>query len=840
MEKIMLIDGNSILYRAFYALPLLRTEKGFSNAVFGFANILFKAIDLLKPSHVAVAFDVSKKTFRNDIFADYKKNRKPMPEELREQIPIIKEMLKQMGICILEKEGLEGDDILGTIAHRFKLPVVIVTGDRDCFQLIDDSTYVCRTIKGVSDVEMLDAKAIELEYGLKPHQIIDLKALAGDSSDNIPGVSGIGPKTATELLKNYTTVENVFNNIDKISEKISKKLIENKDNAFISKQLATINCNVNINCTLNDMKFSFPFGANVYNFFEEYQMRSILNRKELWKENLEFEKAPECKIQALSCENNLIDLINQVKKFGILSIVFNEQFISFSDGKTEYLYEFGNSNIQTDLIFNNLKQLFETNSILKICFDIKSLMHLLSTNKIKLVEPYFDVGLARHLLDGKIIKNYDEIFSEYGLNNNIAAFSLYNAYLNLSSRICQNGVDKLYYNLELPLVSVLFEMEQNGVQIDIDVLNNLKFQYINESNEIKKTITELIGEFNINSPKQLSEVLFDKLKLPHNKKKSTGVDELEYIKEMHPVVPLILRYRKVNKFLSTYILGMEKHIDEENRIHTNYKQTLTATGRLSSTEPNLQNIPIRSEESKVIRSMFTASSNGNVLLDADYSQIELRLLAHFSNEPKLIEAFKNDHDIHNETASKIFNVESAKVSPEMRRIAKVVNFGTIYGISDFGLASDLGISPKEAKKYIDEFYQTHPQVKNYINSVIAQAKNLGYVDTLLGRKRKINDILSPNFLLRTRAERMAQNAPLQGSGADIIKLSMLNIFNRLKKEGLKTKLILQIHDELVFDCPKDELNVVNNLVKEEMENVVKLNVPLKVELSSAFRWSDAH
>ena len=285
---------------------------------------------------------------------------------------------------------------------------------------------------------------------------------------------------------------------------------------------------------------------------------------------------------------------------------------------------------------------------------------------------------------------------------------------------------------------------------------------------------------------------------------------------------------------------MEKHIDEENRIHTNYKQTLTATGRLSSTEPNLQNIPIRSEESKVIRSMFTASSNGNVLLDADYSQIELRLLAHFSNEPKLIEAFKNDHDIHNETASKIFNVESAKVTPEMRRIAKVVNFGTIYGISDFGLASDLGISPKEAKKYIDEFYQTHPQVKNYINSVITQAKNLGYVDTLLGRKRKINDILSPNFLLRTRAERMAQNAPLQGSGADIIKLSMLNIFNRLKKEGLKTKLILQIHDELVFDCPKDELNVVNNLVKEEMENVVKLNVPLKVELSSAFRWSDAH
>ena len=841
MDKILLVDGNSIFYRSFYALPLLKSEHGYSNAVYGFANMLLKAVELIKPTHVAVAFDVSKHTFRNEIYSEYKANRKPMPEELREQIPVLKEMLTLMGIKYLEKQGLEGDDILGTIAHRFNVPVVILTGDRDCFQLIDNTTTICRTMKGATEVQMMDEKAFMEEYGLKPTQIIDMKAIAGDSSDNIPGVLGLGEKTAITLLQKYESVEGIYEHINEITGKTQEKLIADKENAFLSKKLATINDKVDIPCMLDEMKFEFPFNKELYSFFEKYQMRTLLRRNELWKSEVaSAAKKFECENVIVADFLQLETIILQIENVGIFGFDINTEsnFMQISDGVKNYTINLLEFDIAK--VLQSFSKLFESSSVLKIGFDIKTSLHMLNAYNIELKQPYFDVSLARYLLDGINVKDIDSFFFEQGYDKNLVAYCLVEAQKQLVSKMENADVQKLYENLELPLVEVLYEMERSGFMVDIEKLNELKEKYEKERDALENQIYSLAGKFNLNSPKQLGEILYDKLNLPHGKKKSTSVDDLELIRDMHEIVPLILRYRKVFKFLSTYIYGMEKHLDKNSRIHTTFKQTLTGTGRLSSTEPNLQNIPIRGEESKEIRSMFVASSKSHVLVDADYSQIELRLLAHLSEEKNLINAFANGKDIHTDTAKKIFNVPDELVTSDMRRIAKVVNFGVIYGISDFGLASDLGITPREAKKYISEFFESNPKVAQYMQEVVKNAKESGEVRTICGRIRKMIEITSTNFMVRSRAERAAQNAPLQGSAADIIKIAMVRVANRLKRENLAAKLIMQVHDELIVDCPIAEKEKVEQILKQEMESAYALKVPLLVDASSAYRWSDSH
>lgn len=847
MDKLVLIDGNSIFYRAFYALPLLSSPHGYSNAVYGFANILIKSIETLNPTHVAVAFDVSKHTFRNEIYADYKATRNPMPEELRSQIPTLKEMLSKMNIAYYEKEGIEGDDILGTIAHRYNIPVVIVTGDRDCFQLVDNTTTICRTLKGVTEVKMMDEAVLKEDYGVSPAQIIELKALAGDSSDNIPGVPGIGEKTALTLLQKYDNIDNIYQNINEITGKLKEKLENGRQLAFVSKQLATINCNIDIQTDLNDMVLHFPFDESVHQFFEKYQMRTFLKRNDLWSNNAKEvlqSKQNKCKEFEAKSIDELKEFATECYGEGTcgLFLDYKNSTIQIASPKTNCTYHFHNDLISSDIsdVALAIKPLVSSSAVLKVFFDAKQTMHQMAEHNIEIKMPFFDVSIARHLLDGSTVKNFEDIMVDLNLNSKTVAHSLIEASKILDSKMQEQGVKELYQTLELPLIGVLFDMEQTGFSVDTKTFANLKEKYTAEAAELKKQITEMVGEFNLNSPKQLSEILFDKLGLPHNKKKSTGVDELEFVKEFHPVVPLILRYRKVSKFLSNYIDGLQKHIDKNGKIHTVFKQTITGTGRLSSTEPNLQNIPIRSDESREIRSMFVASSPNNVLVDADYSQIELRLLAHMSQEPNLIEAFKKDVDIHTQTAANIFNVPTEMVTSQMRRTAKVVNFGVVYGISDFGLANDLGISPKQAKAYIENFFVQNPKVKEYVAACVATAHETGCIKTILGRIRKIADINSTNYFLRSRAERVAQNAPLQGSGADIIKIAMLKVGEKLKVNHLKAKLIMQVHDELVIDCPKDELEIVQKIAKTEMESAQNLLVPLVVDVSNAYRWSESH
>ena len=841
MEKILLVDGNSIFYRSFYALPLLKSEYGYSNAVYGFANILLKAVELIKPTHVAVAFDVSKHTFRNEIYSEYKANRKPMPEELREQIPVLKEMLELMGIKYLEKQGLEGDDILGTIAHRFEKPVVILTGDRDCFQLIDSTTTICRTLKGATDVQMMDEAAFSAEYGLKPIQIIDMKAIAGDSSDNIPGVCGLGEKTAVLLLQKYDSVEGIYEHIDEITGKTKEKLEADKENAYLSKKLATINCNVDIPCTLDEMAFKFPFSKDLYLFFEKYKMRTLLRREDIWASEIaEVSNKISCEKILINSQKQLTEIIETIKATGSFAYLFDAEanVLHISEGKKNYLVNF--LEFDFTLLMQTLSPLFLSEKIEKIGFDIKSDMHFLDNYNIKMVVPYFDISLSRHLLDGLTVKDLDSFFCEQGYDKNLAAFCLFSAKSQLSEKMTKAGVLPLFNELELPLIEVLFDMEKTGFGVDRGKLEELKNKYKAEFDDLQDRIFALVGKFNLNSPKQLSDILFDKLNLPHGKKKSTTVDDLELIKDMHEVVPLILRYRKVFKFLSTYIYGIEKHLDKNSRVHTTFKQTLTGTGRLSSTDPNLQNIPIRGDESKEIRSMFVASTEKYVLVDADYSQIELRLLAHLSGEDQLIKSFASGRDIHTDTAKKIFNVPEELVTTEMRRIAKVVNFGVIYGISDFGLANDLGIKTKDAKKYISDFFESNPKVANYISDVVRRAKETNEVRTIVGRIRKMVEITSTNYMIRSRAERAAQNAPLQGSCADIIKIAMLKVYRRLESEKCRAKLIMQVHDELIVDCPIEEKDKVAQILKQEMESAYALNVPLVADVNSAYRWSDSH
>ena len=843
-DKLVIIDGNSIFYRSFYALPLLSNSEGeYSNAVYGFAIQIINIIQNIKPKYMVVAFDASKKTFRNNLYDGYKATRKPMPDELRKQIEPLKKMLKLMDITIAEKEGLEGDDIIGIISKKFlDTETIIVTGDRDSFQLVDNMTSVYFTKKGTSDVKIMNEKTLMEEYGVTPKQFIDLKGLQGDSSDNIPGVAGIGPKTATDLIVKYGSIENIYENINDFSGKLKEKLEQGKDMAILSKELATIVTKGDLDVTLAECKFDYPFSSAVFDYFKRYEFKSLLKNDKIFNlaagEKIESEVTHE----KIKNANDLDKILKNISNVGKFAYFLRLDGVSLYYGEKEYFvslcHDLFCEGFNESEFFEKMKPLFEDENLLKISFDSKRDLYFLKNFKIDL-NNYFDVSIAKHLVDGVSVDKVEDVFFEKEPAN--IASKLFELYKDFEKKIDENGLEFLFYKIENRLSKILFSMEEAGFKIDENVMLELKAKYESEIENLEAKIYELAGEkFNINSPKQLASILYEKLGLSHNKKQTTSAEHLQEIEDEHEIVKFILRYRKVAKFLSTYVLGIFPHLDSNHFVHTYFKQTFTTTGRLSSTEPNLQNIPIRSEESKEIRSMFVASSKDNVLIDADYSQIELRLLAHMSEDKLFVDAFNKNEDIHTKTASSIMGVPEELVTKDMRRTAKVVNFGIIYGISEYGLADDLKIKAKDARDYIRNYYEKHPAVLQFMNKAIQTAKETGKATTLFGRTRKMFDINASNFMVRSRAERASQNMPLQGTAADIVKIAMVNTFDALKRGGFKAKLIMQVHDELIIDAPKEEAEEVMKLLKDEMENVCELKVPLVVDVVSSYRWSDGH
>ncbi len=843
-DKLVIIDGNSIMYRSFYALPLLSNSEGeFSNAIYGFAMQIIHIINTIKPKYMVVAFDSSKHTFRNDMFDGYKATRKPMPEELRAQVSSLKEMLNLMNISVVEQQGIEGDDVIGIVSKKFlDTETIIVTGDRDSFQLVDDVTSVYFTKKGTSDVKVMDERQLKLEYGVTPKQFIDLKALQGDSADNIPGVAGVGPKTATDLILKYSSIENLYDHIDEISGKLKDKLIENKDMAFLSKKLATILTKGDIDLKLSECVFDYPFSNAVYEFFKKYQFKTLLKNEK----NFDLSKGEKQNLDVnfidIKNANLLKNIKNIAKKTGFISFFIEINKIEMCFGSDVFRVELYNDLLANGLddfsFFYEMKEIFEDANILKISFDSKKDMYNLKKYGLRLIE-YFDVSIAKYLVDGVPVDGTKDVFFDDKIDG--ISLKMVNFYNEYKVKIEDENLHYLYYDVENRLSAVLFSMEEAGFKIDERVLNNLKIKYEAEIAELTAKIYELAGtQFNINSPKQLGEILYDKLGLSHSKKKSTSAENLAEIESEHEIVSYVLRFRKVSKFLNTYVSGIYPHIDKNQLVHTYFKQTFTTTGRLSSTEPNLQNIPIRSEESREIRSMFVASNENSVLVDADYSQIELRILAHMSKDPLFVESFMTGGDIHTQTASSIYGLPKELITKDMRRSAKVVNFGIIYGMSEYGLADDLHIRAKEAKQFILNYYAKHKAVEDLMNNLIQTARETGKATTLFGRTRKMFDINASNYMVRTRAERASQNMPLQGTAADIIKIAMVKIYDALKNGGFKAKLIMQVHDELIIDCPKEEEEEVKKLLAHQMQNACTLIVPLEVDVQSSFRWSEGH
>lgn len=842
MENFFIIDGNSLINRAFYALPLLSNSEGeYSNAVYGFCNILTKLILENQVDNLVCVFDMKAKTFRHKMYSEYKANRKAMPEELNSQIPILKEMLRLMGIKIIEKEGYEADDIIGTLSKNQKTKNYIITGDRDSLQLISNNCEVWLTKKGISEIEKLDLDGLYNKFALLPYQIVELKALMGDSSDNIPGVKGIGEKTALSLLYKYQNIDNLYENIDEITGKLKEKLIDGKEMCFLSKTLATIDTNVPLDEKIEEAKFNFPFSNDVANFFKKYEFKSLLNKKELFlTEPYIEEKIVNIKEKFIDTEEELDILLEDLKRNNPFSIHISENMHISNSKFEENIIIIKNdllsaSGFSLEFLLIRLKEILENSDIKKICFDTKSYYHFFKQYGIKLQGVVFDVLLADYLIKcGKPReKDCDILCKKENYKKENVASCLFYLYQKYSKTIEELDMNFLYYNIEMPLINVLADMEDCGFKLDFETLQKLNREYLDELKDLNEQIITLAGEkFNINSPKQLATILFDKLGLPNKAKNSTNIEVLENLLNIHPIIELIIRYRKISKLNSTYIESYLDKIDKStNLVHTVFNQMLTQTGRLSSTEPNLQNIPIREEEGRNLRKIFISRFDDGKIISADYSQIELRLLAHFSNDEKLINSFENGIDIHAQTASEIFGLPLSLVSGELRRKAKAVNFGIIYGISDYGLSQNIHSTRQEAKIFIEKYFASFPQVKNYLDSSVEFAKENGYVKTLFNRRRIIEELKSTNHNTKQFGERVALNMPLQGTASDIIKLAMIEIEKEFKKQNLKSKLILQIHDELIVDAQKDEVELIKQIMREKMENVVKLRVKLEVNIA---------
>lgn len=831
-NKILLLDSNSLMHRAYHALPNLKSSKGlYTGAIFGFLSILLRLIKEQKPTHIAAAFDLHGPTFRHEMYDKYKATRKPMDEELRQQVEPLKDLITAMGIKIVAMQGYEGDDILGTLSKRFDDECIIVTGDRDSFQLVGPTTKVFWTKKGVSDIEVYDEQRL-LDDGFTVEQFIDYKALRGDTSDNVPGIAGVGEKTAKQLLEKYGSLDNILANANEIPGKVGQTIAQSKDVALLSKELVTINRDVPVECTLDDIKFEPVYSQKVKQMLSELEIIKLADR-------MTFEDGGEEETKVVALEKEVVTLTskeqieNAMKGEKVALIV--GQNVSFAvDDKTEYriscVEDLFSEGIGFDEAIDTIKTLAKDKTL--VCYDFKRLCKEYGFEN----EKFFDIMIAAHLARGSApIKSIEQVLGADGYE--VGAAELFAESEKLSAQLAQQGLNPLFLDVEQPLCVVLRKMEERGVCVSVDELKVLERKYGAVIERLTEEIYALAGEtFNIASNKQLGDILFEKLALPHGKKNKTGYsvseDVLSALANAHPIVSKILEYRHFAKLQSTYVTGLQPLVNR-GRIHTEYNQCITMTGRLSSTNPNLQNLPARSDEAKDIKKAFIPS-DGNVLVSADYSQIELRLLAHLSGDEQLIDAFNHGEDIHAITASQILGIPVEEVTPAQRRDAKAVNFGIIYGISGYGLAENLSIPQYKAKEFINNYFVSHPKVRAFMDGCIKDAKERGYSLTMLGRRRNLSDLNASNYMVRSSAERMAMNTPLQGSAADIIKIAMIRVEKRL--ENMKSKMILQIHDELIIDTAKDEEEEVKKILSYEMEHAMKLSVPLIAEATSADNW----
>ncbi|OSB10225.1 DNA polymerase I [Paraclostridium bifermentans] len=868
-KTLIIIDGNSIVNRAFYALPDLTNKKGLhTNAIFGFTNMLFKLIDTYKPTHISVAFDKKAPTFRHLEYKEYKAGRKKMPDELKQQLEPLKNLLDAFNINRLEIEGYEADDIIGTVslkAEQDGYKVYIVTGDKDAIQLASKTTTTLITKKGVGEVEEYDFNEVEEKYGMTPTQFIDLKGLMGDKSDNIPGVPGIGEVTGIKLIKEFGSIENIIENIDSVKGSPRKKIEENKELAIMSKRLATIIRDVPIDFDLEKLEFGNYDKSKLIEVFNELDFNSLIARLDSNAEELKVivNKLEDVKEFIDKAKNSKKLILKTISKSGnILEKNIMQIYLSV-DG--EELFWADESQI------DEIKELLVDEDLRVYGYNLKEDYIALRPYGISLSNIYFDIAIAEYLIDssssnytydsiamnyfGQKIKSSEELLGKgvkakkyedlekEELDNTIGSIVqlVEKVTPKMEEKLVNMDMDGLFYHVEMPLVEVLGYMEYEGVMVDKDKLIELGEEFKISIDKLEKEIYNLAGEeFNINSPKQLGVILFEKLELPVIKKTKTGystnAEVLEHLSDKHEIIDKITEYRQIVKLKSTYVDGLINIINPiSHRIHSSFNQTITTTGRISSTDPNLQNIPVRLELGRNIRKVFIADK-GFKLVDADYSQIELRVLAHMSQDEHMIDAFNHNVDIHTKTASQVFGIDINDVTSEQRSAAKAVNFGIVYGISDFGLAKNLHIPVKEAKNYIDSYLNTYEDIKSYMDSTIEEAKEDGYVKTILNRRRYIPEIKSSNTILKNLGKRLAMNAPIQGSAADIIKIAMVNVYKKLEERDLKSKLVLQVHDELIIECIEDELEEVSKIVKDEMEHAVSMDVNLDVDLNTGDSW----
>lgn len=881
MAKIVLIDGHSILNRAFYGVPDLSNAEGLhTNAVYGFLNIMFKILDEEQPQYLAVAFDVHAPTFRHEIYKEYKGTRKPMPEELREQVPVMKEVLQAMGIKTVEKEGLEADDILGTLAKRSEkegMEVALISGDRDLLQIATEhiKIRIPKTKGGKTEVEDYYAADVLEKYRVTPVQFIDLKALMGDSADNIPGVPKVGEKTATELMLQFGSLDNLYAHVDEVAKKsVRESLAAHRDLADLSKVLATINVNGEFDFSYEEAAVGDFYTEEAYRQFQRLGFKNMLARfaknpaknrqTEYFKEITDFAQAEE--IFGKLAEAGIGDTV----AFDVLEDSGKEEDfvgLALAFGEKEVYFLKAEGFLTKEYLTGKLAEAAGKTSL--VTFDIKKKYRYLNTEH---TEHLFDILIAAYLFN-PLKSDYapEDIAAEYlGLTvpsraglfgkstlkkaaeekgkelTEYACFLVYVAWTAapvLREKLSETGMERLMTEIEMPLSLVLYDMEREGIMVKPDELKDYGEALNGRIAELETSIHQKAGQdFNINSPKQLGEVLFEKMRLPGGKKTKTGystaADVLDKLAPDHPIVAEILEYRGLTKLKSTYAEGLAAYIGEDRRIHSNFNQTITATGRISSTEPNLQNIPMRMELGRLIRKVFVPK-DGFVFTDADYSQIELRVLAHMSGDEQLIEAYKMDEDIHRITASKVFHTPFAEVTDLQRRNAKAVNFGIVYGISSFGLSQDLSISKKEAAEYIEQYFATYPGVKTFLDRQVEDAKKEGFVTTMFGRRRPIPELSSGNFMQRSFGERVAMNSPIQGTAADIIKIAMIKVWRRLKEEGLQSKLILQVHDELLIETAKEETEAVERILETEMKAAADLAVTLEIDMHTGNNWYEA-
>ena len=844
MKKMLLVDGNSMLFRAYYATAYGRpmtTSNGIpTGAVFGFSNMLNKAIELIQPDYLCVAFDSAKKNFRHELFQDYKGGRKETPLDLVAQFSVVRECLDSWNIFRYEQEGIEADDIIGTIASSYPdCEVSILSSDRDLLQIIDPTTSVWLMKKGLSDLEKMDEAALFDKYQITPSQIVDLKGLMGDASDNIPGIPSVGEKTAIKLLKQFETVEGVIAHADEIKGKLHDTIIQYQDQALLSKRLATICKDAEISASLDDLTYT-PDLKGLKDFYLRYEMNSLARKIDIDDEK-ECAESVNIKMEQVSvCPDHFLD--------SKMSVVLMDEAVNLLDRAQGLALASGNEAVfmTMDDVSRDAKLLqCLKHSQTKIAYDCKKLMHCADQFGLQIASFKSDVMIASFLCDASI-QSFEQMIEKLNLplykSEDLIEKAMMDAVLILKAdelllpKLKEMNLLYCYQEIEMPLIPILYDMEKTGITIDLKTLNEIAEMTLERMNEVSQRIMSYVeAPFNLNSPKQLASVLFDQLKLPSNKKRSTSVEVLEKLQGKHPIIDDLMIYRKVSKQYSTYAEGLKKYICEDGRIHTEFNQCVTQTGRLSSTNPNLQNISVRDEQSRLIRKAFVPSDD-HILMACDYSQVELRVLAHIADEKALIDAFVHGLDIHTKTAMDLFGVCEDEVTSLMRRQAKAVNFGIVYGISDFGLAQQIDVSRKEAQMFIDRYFESYPNILSYTDSTIEQCKSQGYVTTLCHRRREIPEINDKNYMIREFGKRAATNARIQGTAADLIKLAMIAIDSRMKKEQVQSKMILQVHDELIFDVLKNEENLMKTIIEEEMTHAMELKVPLVAECKSGNSW----